>query len=376
MAGNRRVGLWTRTVFLASLATGLIAAQSKITDQSTGQEIFRATCTSCHGMAARGAPDATRGFEPPKTFPDFSDCSGTRREPNRDWKAVIHDGGPARGFVQIMPAFGDLLSEAQIGKLVDYLRGFCTQPAWPRGELNLPRAMVTEKAFPEDEAAVDMAVDTKSPRGFTNRYVYEQRFGARNQIDIVVPVTSAGAENGRRYSGVGDLSFGLKRVVAASVRTGTIFSIAGEVVAPTGNASRGLGKGVTVLETFGSFGQVLPGNGFLQFQAGLEFPVNTAKANRAAYWRTVLGKTYIANKGRGRLWSPMVELLADRELVSGETTNWDVLPQMQVTLSARQHVRADFGVKLPVNNRAGRSPALMFYLLWDWFDGGFRDGWK
>jgi hypothetical protein len=89
-----------------------------------------------------------------------------------------------------------------------------------------------------------------------------------------------------------------------------------------------------------------------------------------------LGKSFAADQGHGRLWTPMVELLADRELATGESINWDVVPQFQVTLSRRQHVRADFGVRLPVNNTAGRSPALMFYLLWDWFDGGLRDGWK
>jgi hypothetical protein len=30
---------------------------------------------------------------------------------------------------------------------------------------------------------------------------------------------------------------------------------------------------------------------------------------------------------------------------------------------------------VPVTNAALRSTALVFYLLWDWFDGGIRDGW-
>ena len=80
--------------------------------------------------------------------------------------------------------------------------------------------------------------------------------------------------------------------------------------------------------------------------------------------------------GFGRLWSPMVEVLADRELISGEKTNWDLLPQMQVTLSRRQHIRANVGVRFPVNNTSSRSTQVMFYLLWDWFDGGLREGWK
>jgi hypothetical protein len=46
-----------------------------------------------------------------------------------------------------------------------------------------------------------------------------------------------------------------------------------------------------------------------------------------------------------------------------------------VTLSRRQHIMASFGVRVPANNRAGRPVQVMFYLLWDWFDGGLREGW-
>ena len=55
-------------------------------------------------------------------------------------------------------------------------------------------------------------------------------------------------------------------------------------------------------------------------------------------------------------------------------TNFDVVPEFQVTLSRRQHVRANMELRIPANNTAGRSTQLMFYLLWDWQDGtdGFR----
>jgi hypothetical protein len=53
-----------------------------------------------------------------------------------------------------------------------------------------------------------------------------------------------------------------------------------------------------------------------------------------------------------------------------------VLPEMQVTISARQHVRFDLGVRNPVTNTAGRNKQLVFYLLWDWADGKLWEGWK
>jgi hypothetical protein len=52
-----------------------------------------------------------------------------------------------------------------------------------------------------------------------------------------------------------------------------------------------------------------------------------------------------------------------------------VVPEFQVTLSRRQHVRAALGYDVPLNDTAGRSTQLMMYVLWDWFDGGLLEGW-
>jgi hypothetical protein len=72
----------------------------------------------------------------------------------------------------------------------------------------------------------------------------------------------------------------------------------------------------------------------------------------------------------------MIELLSDRDLADGAKTNLDLLPQFQVTLNRRQHIRVSAGLQLPVNNTTGRSKQVVFYFLWDWFDGGLQDGWK
>ncbi|MCX6627900.1 MAG: cytochrome c [Candidatus Solibacter sp.] len=131
---------------MAPLVAGIAFGQAGITGQSSGKDIFRAACVACHGTNGRGAVDATRGFEPPPTFPDFTACNATTREPNRDWSAIIHNGGQARGFSEIMPSFREALTSDQIEKVIGHVRGFCREPSWPRGELNLPRALVTEKA--------------------------------------------------------------------------------------------------------------------------------------------------------------------------------------------------------------------------------------
>jgi len=71
-----------------------------------------------------------------------------------------------------------------------------------------------------------------------------------------------------------------------------------------------------------------------------------------------------------------MEFVADHDLGAGAKTYWDVIPQMQVTLSRRQHVRASAGLRMPMNERQGRDTQFVFYMLWDWFDGTLKEGWK
>ncbi len=353
---------------------GILRSQTPL-KLTTGKEIYQASCVACHAPDGKGQPQSTLGFEPPETFPDFTDCNATTREANADWQTIIHNGGPAKGFSEIMPSFREALTPAQIDLVIGYVRGFCREPAWPRGELNLPRALFTEKAFPEDEAVLQTAFDTKNGGNVSSRLVYEQRFGVRNQFEMIVPFGLRREPGASRFGGVGDVTLGYKRMLASSLRTGSIFSAAGEVKLPTGDASRGFGGGTTVFEGWGAYGQLLPKESFLQFQGGFELPADRRDAPRAVFWRTAAGTSLAGDGGFGRLWSPMVELLADREFASGARTNWDVVPQMQVTINKRQHLRLGFGVRVPVNNTLSRSAQIVFYLLWDRFDGGLRAGW-
>ena len=109
---------------------------------------------------------------------------------------------------------------------------------------------------------------------------------------------------------------------------------------------------------------------------GADLPRHTDIAPQSLFWRTAVGQSFAKDNGLGRLWSPMEEFLADRDLQDGAKTNWDVLPEMQVTISQRQHVRAAIGVRTPVSNTQGRNPSLVMYVLWDWADGKLWEGWK
>ncbi len=346
----------------------------------TGAELYQAACASCHGMRGTGVEQSRLGFDVP--MPDFTDCRFATREPNADWLAVAHEGGPARGFARLMPAFGDALTADELERVLNHIRGFCPDAAWPRGELNLPRPLVTEKAYPEDEAVITTAIATEGLSSISNKLVYEKRFGARNQFELIIPfgwkqqesTGSQPSDVGNWSGGIGDIAVGAKRALFHSLRHGSVFSVAGELVLPTGDRARDFGKGTTLFEPFVAFGQLLPSNFFLHSQAGAEFPFNTDRANREAFWRAVLGRSFESVRF-GRTWSPMVEFLGARELVAGEKVQWDLVPQMQVTLSRRQHIMIALGARLPLTDPGPRKTELVFYLLWDWFDGGFFDGW-
>ncbi len=88
----------------------------------------------------------------------------------------------------------------------------------------------------------------------------------------------------------------------------------------------------------------------------------------------------------------MVEVIGRAE---DGSTHWDVVPQLQISLNLRQHVLANVGLLIPVNessrpvnessrpvnessrpvNESSRPKQFFLYVLWEWFDGGLLDGW-
>ncbi len=196
-----------------------------------------------------------------------------------------------------MPSFGDALT-AVADQCGDRLRPpLLRRAAWPRGDLNFPRAFFTEKAFPENEVVYTNTVTRGDDAAVGNEIVYERRFGARNQIEAVVPID---ASSGRRNwtTGIGDVAFAFRR---------TFFSSTRDVARSRRQARRwrsrqamriaGLGNGYHVIEPFAMFGQALPHNSFLQMHGGLEIPSNATKAPKEAYLRTAFGTTYMADRG-------------------------------------------------------------------------------
>jgi mono/diheme cytochrome c family protein len=337
-----------------------------------GRAIYDANCAACHGSDGRGMRTTAQvGFDLP--MPDFSDCRFGPREANADWSAIIHQGGPVRAFSRLMPAFGDVLSDSEIDAVIAHLRTFCTDARWPRGEFNVPLALFTEKAFPEDEFVWRTGIATEGPPDIDSVLIYEKRFGPRGQLEIGIPFSSVQQHSGTQV-GIGDVGVAWKQTLYANVANGFIFSLLGEVVLPTGNERRGLGGGSFVFETHALFAQLFPNDVFLQGQVFAGFPARNVLSEEVGL-RMVFGKTFAQDGGWGRAWSPMIEVLGVQEFASGAKTEWDIAPQMQVTLSTRQHVRLNVGARIPVTESSSRSTLFVFYVLWDWYDAGLFQRW-
>jgi len=371
MAPLRVVGLATvvSTLSVALWAAPRAAAEPSASPERSDIELYQAACASCHGLDGTGAPSTQVVFDVP--LPDFTDCSFASREPDSDWGGVAAEGGPLRGFSEIMPAFGDALTPDEVSAVLGHIRTLCDEERWPSGELNLPYALYTSKAFPEDELVVTSTIEGSE---VTSAVTYEKRFGARHNVEVKVPWhVREDTESGTVSSGLGDVAVAVKSAVAHSASTGSILALVGEVVLPVGDLERGFGKGHTVLEPFVAYGQILPADSFLQVQAGAEIPV-VAAADQELFWRAALGKSFTQGD-HGRAWTPMVEVLGGLELAPDTAPDWAVVPQLHLTLNTRQHVMLLAGARFPLTDVEDTPVQVRLALLWDWFDGGITEGW-
>src|SRR5512139_2716152 len=114
----------------------------------SGSEVYADACASCHGRDGRGSPLGSAIVVP---LPDFTDCITATAETTANWEGLVRYGSHFLGLSDQMPAFGQVLDDDEIRAVIAYVRSFCTDPGYPIGDLNFPRPLFIEKAYPEDE---------------------------------------------------------------------------------------------------------------------------------------------------------------------------------------------------------------------------------
>jgi hypothetical protein len=356
-----------RRLFGVAVLTLLVVASVGRGDDVplSAAEIYDGACASCHGVDGRGAPAGTAIAVP---LPDFTDCNFITREGDGNWGYLIAHGGEGLGLSAQMPAFGDVLAEPQIKAVLDYIRTFCHDPRWPRGELNFRRLLVTGKAFPEDEALLteEFTKDRNGKRDWVTELSVERRVGVRSQVEVSVPFAVHDVSNGATTGGVGDITVAVTHVLYADLPSLTIAAAELDLLLPTGDRHRGLGDGTVSFQPSLLAGTDIH-NFVFQGQIEGEAAVDETRADRVVNYRLAASYPFSPLK---LAWVPAVEV----EVLQNVTTrrhNLFITPEVYKGLTKRGHVAVAFGAQFPVAGDADPFDyRILAFLLWEYNDGG------
>lgn len=333
------------------------AAQETEVDFNSGKSMYQAWCGRCHGMDGKGVVEELELEVPP---PDFTDCSFNSREPRKDWRAVIDHGGQVRGLSMSMPAWGEALSGKQVELLIDYIKTFCTDQAWPQGDLNFRRAHITAKAFPENEALLIPTYTHGKTKTSTTKLVYEERIGPRGQWEVALPFSSNHTSSS---NALGDIEVAGKILLYDDLPTLSLVSAGLEVGLPTGDASRGLGSGTWKLVPFLAAGKGF-GPAFIQSSIKYEQPLK-GTGKELVY---ALAFTYpLTDEKKGLI--PMIEVHGITSLNERHSSLF-LTPQLYIGLVKRGHIALSIGSQIPVSGDKPFDYRLVAFLLWEYADGG------
>lgn len=211
-----------------------------------GRETFEKNCIMCHGADAKGTGQLAAAL--PVRPSNLTDCRLTAEDQVEVVQGIIRHGGPYAGRSSVMPAFGTALTDDEIADVACYVKSLCDDPDWVPGELNFPRPLITDKAFPEQEMIVGgrFGRNGKDVSEYFGRLEY--RVNGLTNIEIVSRALSFNPDIGPTESGLSDTSLSVKRVVAFSPRYRALASAGLELTLPTGSDRRGLGNGSFVFE--------------------------------------------------------------------------------------------------------------------------------
>jgi hypothetical protein len=305
---------------------------------TTIPEMWTEWCARCHAADGSG-----KVSEPTITVApmDFSDCKVASPEPDADWEVAIAQGGPAVGLSSEMPAFGDSVSPAQLRGFVDHIRTFCKEHGWPHGNMNFPRPIFTEKAFPENEFIVLPAISHRTDVDVLA--IYERRFGRRGMWEVALPLS-----NHDPRGTVSRAEFAVKYVLLADAARTRIASAGMEVA---------VGRGTPVFEPYLAAGTMWR-DVYLQAQAKIELPVDNTRADRAFVYNLYAGRDTAVTPNT---WTLGIEL-------NGENDELALTPQLRKGLTKTGALAAAVGLRVPLTERREQGTRLVAYLLWEYLD--------
>jgi hypothetical protein len=293
-----------------------------------GRAIFLANCATCHGEDGRGMrTPAEVGFDLP--MPNSPIALSRRAKPMPIGRS-IHQGRATPRLPRIMPAFEDALSDDEIDAVIGYLRTFCTDPRWVRGEFNFALGCLPRRRSPKT-----------SWSGRTHRFAIaerhriavriEKRVGPTGQLEVNLPSRASmaararqefrrrryrrcvEAEHHRRCRFRHDLQPARRSVLP----TGSERKRLGHRLAWRSKRTRCSGRCCPTISCCRAGVRVFPLRKALTQEVGINLNIQKDVCDEAA----MAAPSRRAGIG-GR-----------QEMASGAKTEWDLVPQMQVSLS-------------------------------------------
>ena len=140
------------------LAIAVIASAAVAVAQPDGDLLYRAYCTTCHGMAGNGkglnVPDMT--IQPR----DHTDASEMGARTDEELARAIANGGTAVGKSVLMPPWGAILDDAEVAALVAHLRKLSRTQGDSAQTGRAADVSATSDTHPHSDAAAPMASTT------------------------------------------------------------------------------------------------------------------------------------------------------------------------------------------------------------------------
>ena len=354
-----------RTRFIALLAVLPLTLCLPTTARADidGARLFTNHCTSCHGSTGRPDPDspALAGFDPLPA--NFSDALFNSREPEADWRLVVAHGGPAMGLSAQMPAFGSVLSQAEIDAVVRHAKSLADTRDYPPGEFNYPLGLRTKKAFPEDEVVWKMRITGQDgDDSVRNVLELEKRFGRRWQGIAEIAHKSEGG-----HDVIEEAELGVKYALKWDLESQYIIS-AGLVTAfPIHDRKE---SDVLIPMLMGA--RALSDDFLAQGSARLKLPFDKAADGEAEF----AGVVHWMRSEFPRGIFPGLEVVASVPFDNNgsDRVQWSVLPQARIGLTRGGHVALNLGAEIPLSDQSWDVRSDL-YLIWDFADGSFFKGW-
>lgn len=327
-----------------------------------GKQVWTVYCATCHGEdgTAKVPEDRLAGMEVPPR--DLTEPYFNSRERRSDWERVVRHGGQIVGLSASMPAWGEVLSDAQIAGAVEHIKSFVPVRRYPQGENNYFRAHRVTKAFIEQEA---LLIPTFTRGGAENgaqaTLYYANRFFSRAQYEIKVPFVGAFGRDTSRL-GLGDIEVGLKYSFFDDWSVPYIVSAGFELGLPT--ATGGFGASAFTAVPYVAAGMGIAEWVQLQASVGAEIPLGVSLGEL----RGALSATLTPWPGKQGLF-PGVEVFASRAN-DGTEYGVSVIPKLFAGITPLGHIAVSVGLELPVAGVHSYDWRAHAFLLWDYVDGG------